>query len=160
MKHAVIPTDFSLNTLQSVHDVMHTYADGPVAITLLHLVEMPDGIGDLLFRHRRQGRHPEPEPFRQAREILLNRYAGRLEKLNVAVRPCTSVAYLEHFLEAWGAAAVFIRPQQELGLTYTDSIPMLPLIQRCRVCPIVECTDAHYAPKPSLAGVGDLLLAR
>ena len=159
MKHAIIPTDFTIRSLQSIHDVMNHYNEGQVKITLLHLVDVPDAIGDLLFRLRRmESRYPVPDAFRQACEVMRNKYDDRLAELKITVQYGTTPAYLENLLEGFKTDHVFIQSGYELGRPFNESIPMLPLIRRCD-CRVVETQTPYRTEQPRMSTIGDLLLA-
>lgn len=158
-KHAVIPTDFSIASLQSVHDVMRFYPDQKVKITLLHLIRMPHAIGDLLFRLRRiQHQYPVPESFGQACEVMQHKYNDRLTSIKPLIQYGTSAGYLENLLEGISADAVFLQPEYALGLPFDESIPMTPLLRRCQF-KVIETPSNHRPESARVPMMSDLLLA-
>lgn len=159
MKHAVIPTDFSFKSLQVIHDLVHYYPDEPVKITLLHLVDLPLAIGDLLFRlQRTESRFPVPQPFAEACEMMMNRYAVRITQLRPLIQYGATAAYLTNLLEGLGTDAVYIQQGFEPGQHFDDSVKMLPLFRKTGYR-IIETTPAPLKKSISPTAIGNLLVA-
>ena len=156
MKHAIIPTDFSISSLQIVHDVMHHYSGEQVKITLLHLVFLPDSIPDLLFK-RRQNRRDIPSEFTQACEIIANKYGASLAGIKTLIQAGETKAYMENLFDGLKADAVFIAADHAWVNPFQDSIQTMALCRKCRF-PIVERAATSRADAKSFATIGDLLL--
>ena len=159
MKHAIIPTDFSIRSLQPVHEVMNCYRGQSVQITLLHLVDVPDAIGDLLFRLRRmESRYPVPADFRQACEVIANKYDNQIAEIKVKVQYGSTAAYLDNLLEGFGADGVFLQQGYTMTLPFDESIDMVPLLRKTK-CNIIETSPVRKTEKAGVSSISDLLLA-
>lgn len=158
MKHAIIPTDFSFRSLQVIHDLVHHYPDEPVKITLLHLVELPLAIGDMLFRlQRTETRYPVPQAFTEACEMMMNRYKGRIVSLTPAIHYGTTAAYVSNLLEGIKADDIFIQQGFEPTLHFEESVPLLPLLRKAGVR-ITETTPAQIKKTVNPAAIANLLV--
>lgn len=159
MVHIILPTDFSIGSLQPVHDIMQFHRHDVVRITLLHLVDIPSGIGDLLFRLRRMDdRFPIPQPFLDACEVLANRYDSRLTTIAPLIRYGSTAGFLENLLSGLKADVVYYQADYNEQAAFEDSIPLIPLLKRSRAN-IIQLEPASMRKKEQFSTVGDLLLA-
>jgi hypothetical protein len=159
MVHIILPTDFSIGSLQPVHEVMQYHRHDVVRITMLHLVDIPTGIGDLLFRLRRMDeRFPIPQHFLDACEILANRYDSRLTGIAPVIRYGSTAGFLENLLSGLKSDVVYYQADYKEQSPFEDSIPLVPLLKRCHAN-IVQLEPAAMRSREQFATVGDLLLA-
>lgn len=81
MKHILIPTDFTLSSL----NVLRFGADAfneELTITMLHFMEMPDSITDLLMLPREPSNFNLISPeFREGISLILNRYGSQIKRI-------------------------------------------------------------------------------
>lgn len=158
MKHAIIPTDFSIASLQTVHHVMFYYKEEEVRITLLHLVSLPDSIPHLLFkRHSRYTNADIPTEFIQAREVIANKYDGHLAEIRTVIQSGETKAYLENLLEGLKGDAAFIPAQHTWISPFSDSINAIELCRKCKF-PVIESPAQPRTEAKRFASIGDLLL--
>lgn len=161
MKHVIIPTDFTARSLQPVHDVMRHYKGQLVRITLLHLVDVPDAIGDLLFRLRRmESRYPIPAAFSQACEMMINKYEDQLTAIKPLVQYGTTAAYFENLMEGFGTDAIFMQADYQLARPFEDSVDMNYVIKKSKCkCPVLETVPAQKMRSVDVSSMSNLLLA-
>lgn len=101
MKHILIPTDFSIQSLNVVHAVISgRNNDEQVKIVLFHLLDTTNDITDIMFRSQRN-KHYEliNENFAEACEILQNRYSSKISSIHIKFGFGTTAAYVRNFLE-------------------------------------------------------------
>ena len=159
MAHIIIPTDFSIGSLQPVHEVMQYHRHDVVRITLLHLVDIPSGIGDLLFRLRRMDeRFPIPQPFLDACEVLANRYDSRLTTITPVIRYGSTAGFLENLISGMKADVVYYEADYKELRPFDDSVPLVPLLKRAHAN-IIRLEPAEKRSPEQFATVGDLLIA-
>ncbi len=129
MKHVLIPTDFSINSLNAVHAAVAKY-EGVLNITLFHLMAMSGDISDLLYRSRRN-KHLEliTDDFNEAMQILQNRYGSRIRTIRVKFGFGDTPAYLRNFLEGERADVILVSPDIKLKLSSNRSVEIVPLLQ-------------------------------
>lgn len=142
MKHILIPTDFSIHSLQPVHDVFAANSGEPVRITLLHPLQMPAGIGDLLLLSRR--RKPYElinEAFRDACTILKNKYASQLKELKTEFVYGSTRSLIGNYLEAAGVSAVYMLEQYAYDQGGKQSADITHVFRRLK-------TPLHYTHAP------------
>jgi len=131
MKHILIPTDFSVRSLNAVHAAMATCDETPLKITLFHLLRMPDQIAEL-FSISARNKHLDliTEEFKEGCEILQSRYGSSLHKLSVKFGFGNTVVYLKNLLAGERVTEILVCPDIQLMQTSPKSIEMLPLLKR------------------------------
>lgn len=136
MKHLLIPTDFSIQSLNIVHAAIAAHDNGEekLKITLFHLLSMSTDLSELVFRSM-TNKHYEMvgEEFKEACEILQNRYSSKVKSINVKFGFGNTVQYLKNFLEGAKVDMVIIPSDAELTLPSTRSVEMVPLLKRTGV---------------------------
>ncbi len=81
MKHIMIPTDFTVNSLNVLRFGADAFED-ELQITLLHFMEMPDSITDLLFLSRDTSNFDLiSTEFREGVSLILNRYGSQIKRI-------------------------------------------------------------------------------
>lgn len=131
MKHILIPTDFTVHSLNAVHAAMATCDNEPVRITLLHLLRMPVDISEILFRSR-HSRHLSlvTGEFREGCEILQNRYGTALYSLDIKFGFGSTAYYLDNLLEGEQVTDILVCTDISLSLPSDRSVEMLSVIKR------------------------------
>jgi hypothetical protein len=136
MKHRLIPTDFTIRSLHPVHQAVSRYASGKeqISISLFHLMSTRGEIAELLFPSMRH-KHLElvNESFKEACQILENRYSTRLVGLQVKFGFGDTVSYLRNFLEGEGVDVVVCCPDITWYAPSPRSIPMIKLLKKTGV---------------------------
>ncbi|MBC9813679.1 hypothetical protein H9Y05_14480 [Crocinitomicaceae bacterium CZZ-1] len=84
-KHVLIPTDFQMDSLNTIKKVIHDMNDeDTVAVTLLHGYFLNDSITDLLFNSRKDIlKEIVPPVFFEGCELLKNKYASQLTHIKI-----------------------------------------------------------------------------
>lgn len=146
MKHLLIPTDFTVHSLNAIHAAVATHGKEPFKITLFHLLRMPGDIPDLLFPSLRN-KHLQmiTGEFREACEVLQNRYPSIIASLQVKFGFGTSVAYVRNLLEGEKVHIVFTCPDIQLSLPSPRSMEMISLLKRTGYA--IETVPSHTVRK-------------
>lgn len=158
MKHVLIPTDFTIGSLQAVHAAVAAFPEEQIRISLLHLLEMPNGIGDLLMRAvRKEPTHLATSDFQKACEIILNKYGQRIHKMEAVFRYGSTRAYVQNMLEGLKIDTIVLDPEYKLSLPHSGSIKMVPLLKKSGY-PIVEMAPSSKTRSMAHVSFGSLLL--
>jgi hypothetical protein len=131
MKHCLIPTDFSVDSLKAVNAAISIYKTENLKITMFHLLYMANDIGDLLFRTRREGYNElQNEEFIEVCEILKNMHQSKLESIQVQFGHGSTKAYVRNLMEGLGVDRIIICPDIQLQLSSPKSVQsMVPLLE-------------------------------
>ncbi|HEY1032724.1 MAG TPA: hypothetical protein VGD89_13185 [Flavipsychrobacter sp.] len=131
MKHLLIPTDFSIQSLNAVYAAIAKYGDTQLKITLFHLLAPSHDITDILFAYKRSKPHDAiNENFKEAYQILQNRYNSRIHSITVKFGYGNTAAYLKNLLEGEKVDHVIFMADSVLQLPMAKSIEMLPLFRK------------------------------
>lgn len=145
MKHIIIPTDFSIPSLNAVHSAMSVFNDAPVRITLFHLLRMPDELPGIVFRAMRNKHYSLiTDEFKEGCEILENRYGTALDSLKVKFAFGSTVSYLRNWLDGEQVTDILTCPDIPLGLPSPKSVAMLPLLKNTGYNVISISSKARY----------------
>jgi len=131
MKHLIIPTDFSLRSLEPVRAAVLHFDGEPIVVTLLHLVEPPADIMDGLRMAYRADVKPEvPRVFTLALESLQAVYARQLLGVKVGIWHGSTALYLRNLVEHLGADASVFDSRHPFEAPTKVSIDPRPLLRR------------------------------
>lgn len=99
MQNVMIPTDLSIRSLSYLHHLA-TQTEGPVRITLMHALRLPDSLLDCWPFSRSHRYVSVPDDFREACEVMKNRYAQAFSQINVEFFYGTTAPALRNFIRA------------------------------------------------------------
>jgi hypothetical protein len=109
MKNVLIPTDFTVHSLDLIVAAAQQFEGEQLNITLLHALAMPD-IMDLMLLSRNNDRYKLiTKEFENACTIIKNRYASVIQRINVRFMHGSTKAVFRNFVEA-SQAHVLICP--------------------------------------------------
>lgn len=110
MRNVLIPTDFTVQSLDLVVAAAQKYEGEQLNITLMHALAMPDSIMDLILLSRNNDRYKLiTKEFESACTILKNRYASVIHRISVRFMHGSTKAVFSNFVEA-SQASLFIYP--------------------------------------------------
>lgn len=131
MQHLLIPTDFSIQSLNAVHGVLAMKKNEEFKITLFHMLSMPEALPELLFRpFAQQEQRSINKDFMEACEIIQNKYGARLHSLRVKFAFWGTVAYLRNYLEGQKVDRIVLVNNMQLTKPYKTSLDCLPLLKK------------------------------
>jgi len=100
MKNVLIPTDFSIKSLKLINAAVERFKDEGLNIVLVHALEPDHSISGLLLLNKRMKVHElYTQEFREACEVLRNKYASAIGKLVVDFYYGTTNYYKVNYLE-------------------------------------------------------------
>lgn len=134
MKHVLIPTDFSIKSLNVINGIAAKYGGESVKITLLHLMSMPASIADLLLFRRAKMRFEDKvsSEFYEACQVLQNKYTDQIHSLDVKIAYGETKAYLQNFIQANKIDKVIIAKDTVWQKPFKESVNMLPLLAKIK----------------------------
>lgn len=133
MKNILVPTDFSVQSLQLVHEIVRKHPQQKVCICLVHMVHIPTDIADLLFVKRHRLHDHVPAKFSQAIEMLKNKYASRIEWMGLEFYYGSTATVLNGIIENRKIQEVFVFADHAYGLPLPQSVDMIRLLGKCKV---------------------------
>ena len=134
MKHILVPTDFSIKSLNVINNVIAKYGNQPLKITLLHLLSMPASITELLLLRRSKIRYEDkvsPE-FYDACHVLQNRYADKVSVMDIRIEFGDSIKFMNTYLEANEVDKVVMAIDIRWQHCFKESIDLLSLLTKTK----------------------------
>ncbi|HXO77210.1 MAG TPA: hypothetical protein VN824_18280, partial [Puia sp.] len=98
MQNILLPTDLSLTSLYPVHEICRNATGHPCNIHIIHTLNMPTGIGDLLFLQQRKPFNRIPPQFTEALDLLRKKYPTAIHRLSFDFLWTNSRIYLNHYM--------------------------------------------------------------
>ena len=144
MQHLLIPTDFSIKSLNVIHAFATKFAGEKVRISLFHLLQPENDITQL-FRSRRS-RHMDmvSQEFYEACQILQNRYGSVINRINIEFGFGTTAAYIANLMEGLKVDAVILSTATACTYNNRQSIDPVPLFKKAKIK--IEMVQAGNAP--------------
>lgn len=132
MKNILIPTDFSLRSLSYVHSIVAQHPYEPVNIILMHALQMPDSLFDLIT-YTRNSRHLEliSNDFQDGCEIIRNKYSTAIHQLKIEFFHGNTRAALRNFLLAQNIDLIIQPADHDFNAPSKRSYDPEKLIAKC-----------------------------
>lgn len=100
MKNILVPTDLSIRSLSYLHNLAEKN-EKMISITLMHALRLPDSILDFWVFSRSTKHHAlVSHEFREACEVMRNKYATVIHTIQVEFFYGTTAPALRNFLKA------------------------------------------------------------
>lgn len=134
MKRVLIPTDFSIRSLNMVQHAVNKFPGEKIEIVLFHLLAMPTSITELMVLPRKKNEYYSivSDEFYEATQILKNKYASSIESFTITFQHGSTRAWFNNFLEGRKIDAVVAPGELELAPVFKSSINMSKLIDKCK----------------------------
>src|ERR1700755_1106963 len=98
MKSFLLPTDLTLASLYPVHEICQKVSGEACNIYIVHTLNMPSGIGDLLFLQRQKPYALLALQCKEALELLRKKYSSVLNILSIEFLWSNTRIYLRHYM--------------------------------------------------------------
>lgn len=117
MKNVLIPTDFTIKSLKLITAAVERFKNEGLNITLVHALEPDHSISGMLMLNKRMKVHElYTQEFREACEVLRNKYASAINKLVVDFYYGTTNYYKISYMEGRNIDAVIFPSDYTLQL--------------------------------------------
>uniref|UniRef100_UPI0035945567 hypothetical protein n=1 Tax=Persicitalea sp. TaxID=3100273 RepID=UPI0035945567 len=129
-----------------------------VNITLVYFAEMPDSITELLFFSKEGYLSSfQEERFREACQVLLNRYASKINSFRIELFSGFWQRAFTSFLEVNDVDELFIPENYSMKLNKPRSFDPLPFFRKCKL-PLTAVSWDSNANVPEKDLVAELFL--
>lgn len=147
MTTILIPTDFTLPSLNMVKDAASRFAGQRLNIVLFHALYMPTDIQDLLFLPTRIPYEKITEDFRHACTVIKKKNSDVISQINFRYMYGSTNAVFRNFIEANKIDAIFMPEHIVLKKVYDNSIDLRPLFKKAAIPFISETTPVTETRK-------------
>lgn len=141
MTTILIPTDFTLQSLNMVKDAARGFAGQPLNVVLFHALHMPTDIQDLLFLSNRVPHEKITDDFRRTCAAIKRKNSNVISQINFRHMYGSTNAVFRNFIEANLIEAIFMPEHVILKKVYNNSVDLRPLFQKATV-PFITDTIA------------------
>ncbi|MEI6949229.1 hypothetical protein V9K67_18740 [Paraflavisolibacter sp. H34] len=131
MKNVLLHTDLTVQSLWPVHNIVREAKGKPLTIKVVHLLSMPGSITDLLFLKENKPYRSLPESFREAFQLLSNKYRSLKVTLDFKFVYGATARFLKNFVRANDIEAVYILTNYTYELPLASSVDFVPLLKEC-----------------------------
>jgi hypothetical protein len=152
-KTILIPTDFTIESLNTVKGALDQAGDGKVNIILACAADPGDSITDLLFFCKSKYINSlQNDKFREACEILKNKYASQVNSFCIELFTGYRQAAFENFLQGLKVDQVFVPANYKFKLSNGRCYDLLPFCRKCTV----PFSEISWGETPSLFETGNM----
>jgi hypothetical protein len=153
MKNILLPTDLTITSLYPIHEICKHAAGEQCSIYLIHTLDVPTGIMDLLFLQDRKPYKMLSPAFLEAIEMLRKKYSSVIHLLSFEFVYGNSRAYLRHYLQAREIQSIYLLKDHTYIQKLPQSVNSTETLRKCRV-PVTYVEGA----RPNEVGVLTTLL--
>lgn len=134
----VIPTDFSIQSLNVLKTVLHQNNSGQkLDLILLHGFQTGDSIRDLLFFSKSQQLSAlMSKEFEEALEVIRNKFNSQISSLKIDLFHGYRVSGLDAYLEVNTVKEIYVSTRKP-EFAHKNSFDLLPMIAKCGTTAIV-----------------------
>ena len=150
MKNILIPTDFSIRSLDLVKAAVYAGINEPMNILLVHCFKMSDNIQELmaLSRRRKDYEHISDE-FREVCNQLQERYPARITNIRVECFYGSTLAVFKNYLYANAISMIVYDEHFRFIKVNKNSIDPLNIIKKsgCALLPLTPGREENVRVK-------------
>ncbi len=133
MKNILLPTDLSIQSLWPVHNIVKEAAKQKLAIHVVHLLNLPSSISDLLFLKENTPYRSIPDSFIEAFQLLKNKYSSVIEKMELRFVYGNTSRFLNNFIKGNDIETVYLLTNYNYAQPLPLSVNFPSLLNKCKV---------------------------
>lgn len=158
MKKVLIPTDFSIRSLNMVQHAVNHFPGEKIEIVLFHLLAMPTSITELMLLPRKKNEYYSvvSDEFYEATQVLKNKYASSIGSFTISFQHGSTRAWFNNFLEGRKIDAVVAPGEMQIEPVFKSSINMSRLIEKCK-CTVITPRLTHASVAEHVPSMAELL---
>ncbi|MBL7719454.1 MAG: hypothetical protein JNL72_11500 [Flavipsychrobacter sp.] len=158
MKKILIPTDFSISSLNVIHSVVEQFSE-PVEIVLFHGVYVANSISDLLFMSKKVTSTYITNDYNDACQVLKNKYSSQIKVMKTLFFYGNSPLAFNDFVEANNVDCIIYNDQHKYKETYKYSIDTIPFIRKSKFKTLALSVDAKAKKVTEESTLSELFLS-
>jgi hypothetical protein len=136
MQNILLPTDLTITSLYPIHEICKNAGGEQCNIYIIHTLDTPTGIMDLLFLQERKPYKMLPPSFLEAIEMLRKKYPSVIHLLSFEFLHGNSRAYLRHYMQGRNIQSVYLLKDHVYENKLPQSVGCMRTLRKCKV-PIV-----------------------
>ena len=128
----LLPTDLSISSLYPIHEICKNANGQHCNIYVVHALNTPTGIMDLLFLKERKPYKMLSSSFLEGLEMLRKKYASAIHLLSFEFLYSNSRSYLRSYMDARGIGSIYILKDYQYFPGLEQSVNCIPALHKCR----------------------------
>jgi len=128
----LLPTDLSISSLYPIHEICKNAGGGRCNIYVVHALNTPAGIVDLLFLKERKPYKMLSSSFLEGLEMLRKKYASTIHLLSFEFLYSSSRAYLRSYMDARSIQSIYMLKNYQYLPGLGQSVDCIPALLKCR----------------------------
>ncbi len=133
MKQILLPSDLSVQSLWPVDQIINANAnESALIIHVIHMVEIPTSIHDLLFLGRNKEAIPLSAAFKDAISLLKNKYAKKGVSIQFDFVYGESYKILRNFMEGHSIEQIYLLDKYAYQFSHTSSVNFINLLKKSK----------------------------
>jgi hypothetical protein len=133
MKNVILPTDLSVQSLWPIHQIVKEAKGQKLCIQIVHMIELPTSITDLIFSSRNKPYHAVPATFKEAYQMLSQKYKSSIEKIYFELVYCSTSRYLKNYLEGQKIDEVYMLRNYNYLQPLPQSVKFTSFFDKCEI---------------------------
>lgn len=130
--NVLLPTDLTIQSLYPVHEICRQPASRPCNVYVIHTLNMPGGIMDLLFLEEKKPYKMLKPQFLEALEMLRQKYPNALNVLSFEFVWGSSRAFLNNYMQGRNIQAIYLLKDYEYSNGLPQSVNCIPSLLKCK----------------------------
>jgi hypothetical protein len=143
-KSILLPTDLSISSLYPIHEICKNAGGQRCNIYVVHTLNAPTGIMDLLFLKDRKPYKMLSSSFLEGLEMLRKKYASTIHLLSFEFLYGHSRAYLRGYMDARGIGSIYMLRNYQYLPGLEQSVNCIAALQKCKK-PITYVEKSFHA---------------
>lgn len=142
-KTILIPTDFSIGSLNLVKEAARAVTGESVRLLLVHGVYLPDSIVDLLFfSKQRMIDAMATKDFNDACRIVRHKYYSQVSAIQIELFTGFTQSAFQGLVDGFGVEQAFVPKSYPMKASFPRSFDIMPFIRRSRI----TLTEVAWTP--------------
>ena len=133
MKNVILPTDLSVQSLWPIHQLVKEAKGQKLCIQLVHLIEPPTSMTDLIFSSRNKPYNSVPARFTEAYQMLSQKYKSSIEKIYFEFVYCNTSRYFRNYLEGHQIDEVYLVRDYNYLQPLPQSVKFASFLDKCQI---------------------------
>jgi hypothetical protein len=143
MKNVLIPTDLSVASLYPIHEICQRAGNEKINIYVIHTLEMPSGIVDLLFSSEKKPYKLISPKFLEALEMLREKYTSTIALLSFEFIYGNSTPLLRNYMHHRNVESIWMLNDFPYSGGLPQSASCISTLTRCKL-------PLEYVPQGSV----------
>ena len=132
MKNILVPTDFTLQSLSIIHEIVNSEEE-KVNIHLFHMVLPSNDLTELFFQRKSHLYGQVPDAFTEALQVLKNKYLKQIGSITIQFYYGNRVAVVNDIVESNNIDSIYLLVNHHYRLPLASSVDMVSLAKKCKL---------------------------